>query len=156
MEKIIFILFFLVSGFCLTAQENRNIDNTIFADVVFVKPNPPKAIKGWNMVEEESGVSMLVGEYPGKIIKFQFKGDAVGIEVGSTSEAGIIEYSIDASEWEKLDLFTPAKQTSSFFTLGVDLKNRKHTLQLRLTDAKNSESSGNKCIIRQFYYNVPE
>ena len=49
---------------------------------------------------------MLVGEYPGKIIKFAFEGNAVGIAVAAGPDAGIIEYSIDDQPWQKLDLFT--------------------------------------------------
>ena len=159
MRKLLFILLCVVSGFYLNAQESQEIEKAIFTDIVFAKPNPPKSIKGWEMVELENNESALVGEYPGKIIKFQFRGDAVGIEVETTPEAGIIEYSIDASEWKMADLYTPfidKKQTSLFYTLGKDLKNRKHTLQIRLIEEKNTESAGNKCIIRRFYYNAPE
>jgi hypothetical protein len=40
--------------------------------------------------------------------------------------------------------------------LGSGLKNGKHTLQIKLTGEKNPESTGNKCILRYFYFNAPE
>jgi sialidase-1 len=104
-------------------------------------------------------VPMLVGEYPGKIIKFQFKGNAIGIAVAAGPDAGVIEYSIDESEWAKLDLFTLWSKDLHlpwFYTLGTELKDRKHTLQIRLTKEKNPESTGNKCVIRYFYVNGGE
>jgi sialidase-1 len=147
------------------------IDKSAYSKGILVEPNPPKPIKGWEMVENwkpENGagtranyvnVPMLVGEYPGKIIKFQFEGNAVGIAVAAGPDAGIIEYSIDESDWKKMDLFT---QWSSnlylpwFYTLGSGLKSGKHTLQIRLTNERNPESTGNKCVLRYFYFNAPE
>jgi sialidase-1 len=147
------------------------LDKYSYSNGILVVPNPPKPIKGWTMVDNwkpEDGkntrfnyvnVPMLVGEYPGKIIKFQFKGNAVGIAVAAGPDAGIIEYSIDDSDWQKQDLFT---QWSSnlylpwFYTLGSGLKSGKHTLQIRLTNERNHESTGNKCVLRYFYFNAPE
>ena len=170
MKKIGFILVCLFGILQLPAQERQNVDIAVFPAVAFVAPNPPNPIKGWEMVEDwkaTDGItvsedlkntSALVGKYPGKIIKFQFKGNAVGIEVITISDAGIIEYSIDGSDWQKEDLYTPLgkeKHVPLFLTLGEDLKNRRHTLQIRLTKERNSESSGNKCVIRRFYFNAP-
>ncbi|MCY1720235.1 GDSL-type esterase/lipase family protein [Prolixibacteraceae bacterium Z1-6] len=133
-----------------------------------IAPNPPKPIKGWEFVENwhpdndkgtrlnYTNVPMLVGEYPGKIIKFQFKGNAVGIAVAAGPDAGIIEYSIDDQPWEKQDLFTQWSNNLYlpwYFTLESGLKNRKHTIQIRLSDEKNPESTGRKCVLRYFYFN---
>ena len=100
---------------------------------------------------------MLVGEYPGKVIKFHFEGNAVGIAVAAGPDAGIIEYSIDNSDWQKQDLFSKwSKQLYLpwYYTLATGLKNKKHTLQIRLSEEKNPESNGNKCVLRYFYFNV--
>jgi lysophospholipase L1-like esterase len=155
----------------IMAEMPEPLDKYSYSNGILVEPNPPKPIKGWQMVENWNpadgkgtranyiNVPMLVGEYPGKIIKFQFKGNAVGIAVAAGPDAGIIEYSIDESDWKKQDLFT---QWSSglylpwFYTLGSGLKAGKHTLQIRLTDEKNPESIGNKCVLRYFYFNAPE
>jgi len=147
------------------------LDKYSYSKGILVEPNPPKPIKGWKMVENWNpgdgqgtrdnyvNVPMLVGEYPGKIIKFQFKGNALGIAVAAGPDAGIIEYSIDESDWKKQDLFTQWSKNLHlpwFYTLGSGLKSGKHTLQLRLTDEKNTESAGNKCVLRYFYFNGTE
>ncbi len=146
-------------------------DKSSYSKGILVEPNPPKSIKGWEMVENWKptdgqgtrdnyvNVPMLVGEYPGKIIKFQFKGNAVGIAVAAGPDAGIIEYSIDESDWKKQDLCTQWSKNLHlpwFYTLGSGLKKGKHTLQIRLTNDKNPESTGNKCVVRYFYFNETE
>ena len=147
------------------------LDKFSYSNGILVEPNPPKPIKGWKMVENWNpadgkgtranyvNVPMLVGEYPGKIIKFEFKGNAVGIAVAAGPDAGIIEYSIDDSDWQKQDLFTQWSKNLYlpwFYTLGSGLKSGKHMLQIRLTDDKNAESTGNKCVLRYFYFNETE
>lgn len=144
------------------------IDKANYDHGILVEPKPPKKIKGWEWIENRkpetevgtranyTNVPMLVGEYPGKIIKFQFEGNAVGISVAAGPDAGIIEYSIDNSEWQQQDLFTQwSKQLYLpwYYTLATGLKNKKHTLQIRLTEYKNPESKGNKCVLRYFYIN---
>ncbi len=145
------------------------IDKYSYSNGVLILPDPPKPIKGWQMVEnwnpaDGSGtrdnyvnVPMLVGKYPGKLIKFQFEGNAVGIAVAAGTDAGIIEYSIDESPWKKQDLFTMWSKSLYlpwFYTLGSGLKSGKHTLQIRICKEKNPESTGNKCIVRYFYINA--
>jgi len=144
------------------------IDGYSYSNGILVEPNPPKPVKGWEFVENWNpadgkgtranyvNVPMLVGEYPGKIIKFQFEGNAVGIAVAAGPDAGIIEYSIDESKWQKKDLFTQWSKNLYlpwFYTLGSGLKRGKHMLQIRLTNEKNIESTGNKCVLRYFYFN---
>ena len=102
-------------------------------------------------------VPMLVGEYPGKVIKFHFEGNTVGIAVAAGPDAGIIEYSIDNSDWQKQDLFTRHSNhlyLPWYFTLANGLKNRKHILQIRLIEERNPKSKGNKCVLRYFYFNA--
>jgi len=167
---------FLLNSFNSAKTDSKSVEQEIptaidkfsYSNGILVEPNPPKAIKGWEFVENwkpenDKGtrsiyvnVPMLVGDYPGKIIKFQFKGNAVGIAVAAGPDAGIIEYSVDNSDWKKQDLFTTWSQNLYlpwYLTLDSGLKNGKHTLQIRLTDEKNPESSGTKCIIRYFYFN---
>ncbi|NQU52404.1 MAG: hypothetical protein HQ522_07680 [Bacteroidetes bacterium] len=146
-------------------------DNANYCNGVLVEPNPPRNIKGWTLVENWkpekkvgtranfTNVPMLVGEYPGKIIKFDFKGNAVGIAVAAGPDAGIIEFSIDNSEWQQQDLFSQwSKQLYLpwYYTLATGLKSKKHTLQIRLIENKNPESTGNKCVLRYFYFNCIE
>ena len=153
------------------AELPEPLDKFSYSNGILVEPNPPKPIKGWKMIENWNpadgkgtranyvNVPMLVGEYPGKIIKFEFKGNAVGIAVAAGPDAGIIEYSIDDSDWQKQDLFTQWSKNLYlpwFYTLGTGLKSGKHMLQIRLTDKKNAESTGNKCVLRYFYFNETE
>ena len=139
----------------IKAQEVEKIDPAIFPDPVLVAPDPPKAIKGWKMGELE-GSDVLIGEYPGKILKFQFEGDAVGIVVAGTTEAGIIEYSVDNYPWQKKDLFMEGmdEKQQVYFTLETGLKPQKHMLQLRLSEESNPKSTGQKCLLQYFYFNA--
>lgn len=138
---------------------------------VLIEPNPSKKIKGWNFVENwnpKQGirsrdnyrkVPMLVGEYPGRVVKFHFEGNAVGIAVAAGPDAGIIEYSIDNSDWKRKDLYTQWSKDLYlpwYFILASGLKNKMHTLQIRLVKEKNVESIGTKCILRYFFVNVEE
>ncbi len=157
-----------VNGKSITSEIPAALDKYSYSNGILVEPKPPKQIKGWEFVKNwkpENGkgtrsnyvdVPMLVGDFPGKIIKFQFKGNAVGIAVAAGPDAGIIEYSVDNSDWKKQDLFTEWSQSLYlpwYYTLDSGLKNKKHTLQIRLTDEKNPKSTGTKCIIRYFYFN---
>lgn len=157
-----------VNGKMITSEMPAPLDKFSYSNGILVEPKPTKQIKGWKFVENwkpENGIGtrsnyvdvpMLAGDFPGKIIKFQFKGNAVGIAVAAGPDAGIIEYSIDNSDWKKQDLFTEWSQSLYlpwYYTLDSGLKNSKHTLQIKLTDEKNPKSTGTKCIIRYFYFN---
>lgn len=144
------------------------IDPDCYDNGVLVEPNPPKKIKGWEMVENWQpkdgkgtranyvNVPMLVGSYPGETIKFHFKGNAVGVAVAAGPDAGIIEYSVDNKPWKKQDLFTQwsgGLHLPWYYTLAGGLKSRRHTMQLRITGEKNDKSTGKVCRIRYFYFN---
>lgn len=101
-------------------------------------------------------VPMLVAENPGKILSFEFEGNAVGIAVAAGPDAGMIRYRVDHEEWKKLDLFTSWSAQLHlpwFYTLAHGLKPGKHKLQIRVVKEKNPRSSGNACRIRYFYVN---
>lgn len=101
-------------------------------------------------------VPMLVCSTPGKIKIFRFKGTAVGIAIASGPDSGILEYSIDNSKWNRLDLFTQWSKTVHlpwFLTLNDELVPGSHTLKIRLSNDKNQLSNGTSCILRYFYVN---
>jgi sialidase-1 len=101
-------------------------------------------------------VPMLAGTEPGKILKFRFKGSAVGIAVAAGPDAGIIDYSIDGKEWKSIDLFTQWSEWLHlpwFLILGDELKNGSHILRIRLSHDKNEASKGTACRIRYFLVN---
>lgn len=152
---------FLFLAMCFTSQALTDqdvstlVDEKDFPSPVFISPDPPKPIKGWEMtklsIQEET---VLQGEYPGEIIKFRFKGTAVGILVYSDNRSGIIEYSLDGQPWFERDVYSKNDAaTLKAFTLDKDLKNRKHTLQIRIVERNNSESSGTNVALRSFYFN---
>ena len=116
----------------------------------------------WNPKEGErtrrnyTRVPMLVPDTPGRILKIKFTGDAVGIAVAAGPDAGMIEYRIDKGQWKNQNLFT---QWSShlhlpwYYTLASGLDNKRHTLEIRVSQEKDERSSGNACRIRYVYVN---
>lgn len=129
----------------------KPLDIGNYENGILVEPSLSKRLKGWEINENwkpkydvgtranYTDVPMLVGEYPGKVIKFHFEGNVVGIAVAAGPDAGIIEFSIDNSDWQKQDLFSKwSKQLYLpwYYTLATGLKNKKHTLQIRLSDEK--------------------
>ncbi len=150
-----YIILTLISLFIWSAAIAQDkVDSEVFPKPVFIAPNPPKAIKGWKMSDYE-GDAVLIGNFPGKILKFEFEGTAVGVEVVSGPGSGIIEYSVDNYLWQKKDLFAPDEQVR-YFTLEPELKTQKHMLQIRLTDDKNPAAKGNKCVLKSFYVNATQ
>ncbi|MEN8226589.1 MAG: sulfatase-like hydrolase/transferase [Bacteroidota bacterium] len=111
---------------------------------------------GKNTRPNYTEVPMLIGEEPGKVLKFTFEGNAVGIAVAAGPDAGIIEFSIDGGLWQKRDLFT--RWSSSlhlpwYYTLASGLNPGEHLLQIKVSKQKNPESVGNSCRIRYFFVN---
>lgn len=144
------------------------LDNGNYGGGVLVDINNAILGKGWNIIEnwkplDGTGtrknyvdVPMLVGNSTEGTIKFQFVGSAVGIAVAAGIDAGIIEYRIDNGPWQKQDLFTNWSKHLHlpwYYTLSTGLKNQKHTLRIRITENKNSQSAGTACRIRYFYVN---
>jgi sialidase-1 len=101
-------------------------------------------------------VPVLIGEEPGKVLKYGFEGNAVGIVAVAGPDEGIIEYRIDKGNWQKKDLFTKYSQglyLPWYYTLGADLDPGRHTLEIRLTGEKNEKSKGTKAHIRYIFVN---
>ncbi len=99
---------------------------------------------------------MLVAKNEGSELEFPFHGNAVGIAVAAGLDAGIVEYKIDDGDWQKQDLFTRWSMHLHlpwYYTLAAGLPDGKHKLQLRISDDKNPQSTGNVCRIRYFYVN---
>jgi hypothetical protein len=101
-------------------------------------------------------VPMLIGNIPGKTLKFKFKGSAAGIAVAAGPDAGIIEYSIDGKGWKSKDLFTQWSgwlHLPWYLILGDELKTGSHKLRIRLSSSSNESSKGTVCTIRYFLVN---
>jgi sialidase-1 len=104
-------------------------------------------------------VPVLVGDQPNQSFSFAFKGSAVGLFVAAGPDAGIIEYRMDQSEWKTQDLFTPwsgSLHLPFLYVLGAALDAGKaHTLEVRVSDRKNSDSKGHACRVVHFAVNGP-
>jgi lysophospholipase L1-like esterase len=146
----------------------QKLNQACYDNGILIPAKDVKAVKGWiyneNWIPEiKAGtrnnythVPMLVGDFPGKILKLSFEGNAVGIIPAAGPDAGIIEYRIDKGEWKKKDLFT--KHSSHLYLpwpymLADGLESGEHTLQLRISKDKNPKSVGNLCVLRYFFVN---
>jgi lysophospholipase L1-like esterase/pimeloyl-ACP methyl ester carboxylesterase len=147
---------------------SQPIDQYSYIDGNFMPLKNAKLGKGWSLVEDwkpddkastRSGfVNDMVLEafHPGATLKLKFAGKAIGLFVTSGPDAGIVEYSIDGSEFKSADQFT---QWSShlhlpwLIILDDELPDRKHTLILRVASDKNQGSIGYACRIHQFAVN---
>ncbi len=151
-----------------TYPQPEPIDNANYDNGKLVLAENAKLINGWQIVknwnpkdgkgtrENYVNVPMLVGQYEGSILEFHFTGNAVGIAVAAGPDAGIIEYRIDDENWQKQDLFTRWSLNLHlpwYYTLAAGLADGEHTLQIRITGEKNSQSVGTACRIRYFYIN---
>ncbi len=161
-------ILFTVLGILLVAglfAQNRP-DPAFFPNPVEISPDPPKSIKGWELIEDWSAnqtvpdevknTTILKGTLPGKIIKFEFQSTAVGIAVVTGPESGIIEYSLDEGSWKTLDLSSEASNSEyslKYFTLDSDLKNQQHVLQVRMSKSKFVDNEGKECLLHSFVVN---
>ena len=148
----------------LPEKLNKNAyDNGQLLDVKVAK-----LAKGWNIdpswiPSDGTGtrpnytdVPMLIGYAPGPALKLRFEGSAVGIAVAAGQDAGIIEYRIDKNEWVELNLFTKWSKGLHlpwYYNLSNELSNKKHLLEIRISDARDERSTGNACRIRYFFIN---
>jgi sialidase-1 len=101
-------------------------------------------------------IPALIGETSGAKLTFDFKGSAVGICIASGPDAGIIEYRIDGGKFKQLDLYTQwsgSLHLPWYLMLDDQLKNKRHTLELRISPTANSKSKGNACRILYFLVN---
>ncbi|MEX6688246.1 SGNH/GDSL hydrolase family protein [Danxiaibacter flavus] len=99
---------------------------------------------------------VLVGDKPGAVLSFKFKGNAVGIAIVSGSDAGMITYSIDNGAPKTINLYTQWSNLLHlpwYLLLGSELKNTNHTLHIKIADSKDAKSKGNACRIVHFLVN---
>ncbi len=145
------------------------LDKSCYDNGVLIDAKDVKLVKGWSFVDNWRpeikantranfiNVPMLVGDYPGKSLKFSFDGNAIGIAVAAGPDAGIVEYRIDKGEWKTKDLFTKHSKVYHlpwYYMLADSLPDGKHTLEMRVSDKRNRYSVGNKCVLRYFFVNL--
>jgi len=121
-----------------------------------------KLIKDWKPIDKVStrpgfvNVPILEANKPGASLKLRFSGKAIGLFVTSGPDAGMVEYSIDGSDFKPVDQFTQWSRQLHLpwlIVLDDELKAGKHILILRIAAAKNPSSNGNVCRIHQFVVN---
>ena len=139
------------------------LDQSSYFKGKMLSANDIKMQDGWKVIQDwvpadKTGtrpnyvhVPMAVCETPGKILSIPFSGSAIGIANASGSDAGILEYSIDGSEWAKRDLYTQWSKSLHlpwFILFADELKPGRHLLKLRLCAEKNQRSTGTACRFR--------
>ena len=121
-----------------------------------------KYIKKWEPDKKVSARSGFVNDpileatQPGATLKLYFSGKAIGLFVTSGPDAGIVEYSIDGSDFRSADQFTQWSTQLHLpwlIMLEDELCDGEHTLVLRISADKNPLSTGNVCRIHQFAIN---
>jgi pimeloyl-ACP methyl ester carboxylesterase len=119
-------------------------------------------IKNWKPEDNVStrpgfvDAPVLEADKPGATLKLNFTGTAIGLFVTSGPDAGIIEFSIDGSDFRSVDQFTQWSTQLHLpwlIMLDDELNDSKHTLILRVSSEKNMHSAGNVCRIHQFTVN---
>ncbi len=101
-------------------------------------------------------VPVLEATEPGALLKLKFKGTAIALFITSGPDAGILEYSIDGSDFKKSDQFTPWSKLLHIPWLHIltdELSPGKHILLLRVSTTNNPLSIGHACRIHQFAVN---
>lgn len=101
-------------------------------------------------------VPMLTATTPGASLTLPFKGTAIGIAVVSGKDAGSLEYSIDGSPFKPIDLYAQWSKSLHlpwYVLFDGNLARKKHTLTLRVANARNAASTGHACRIVHFLVN---
>jgi sialidase-1 len=133
-------------------QTAQNLNGFAVETDYDAKAEGGKVRPGWNERPQ------LIGHKPGDSFQVKFKGSAIAIQVIAGPKAGIIEHSVDGSDWVKQDLFV----TKNSFRLhinriymlrsGLDPE-KEHTLKVRIAKERHEKSVGNNCRIVYFGLN---
>jgi len=101
-------------------------------------------------------VPVLSASKPGAGFSLSFTGNTIGIAIVSGADAGMIEYAVDGKKFKPIDLYT--KWSSQlhlpwYIILADGLKDKPHTLRIRISEQKNNQSKGYACRIVTFLVN---
>ena len=99
-------------------------------------------------------IPMLCATEPGDELSLDFEGTAVGAFIVAGPDAGIVEASIDAGPFHRVDLFHEFSKGLHYprtVLLGSELQPGRHTLRLRISGQTNS--GGHAMRIMQFVVN---
>jgi sialidase-1 len=146
----------------------KALDPFNYSGGIYLPIDKATSLQGWKLIENwkpndgagtrKQYVNMpaLITEEPFSSMKLNFIGKAIGICIASGPDAGIIEYSIDGKPFKQKDLFTQWSKSLHlpwFIVLNDTLKNKHHTLIIRMLKEKNEKSKGNACRILHFLVN---
>jgi lysophospholipase L1-like esterase len=101
-------------------------------------------------------IRMLHAEKSGAELTLKFEGRAIGAYVVAGPDAGILEASVDNGPFEKRELFHRFSRGLHYprtVIFASDLKPGPHTLRLRVSSEKNTDSKGTAARIIQFVAN---
>lgn len=101
---------------------------------------------------------ILTGSKPGSDLSIPFKGNAIGIAIVSGPDAGKLLWSVDKRLSGEVDLFTPFStqlHLPVYTLLAEGLDWSSHVLTLRISESKNSKSTGHECDIIYSLVNPP-
>lgn len=144
------------------------LDIFSYANGALVAPQKARKLDKWTYLENwrpsdkadaRKGfveTPVLEASRPGASLKFKFTGSAVGLLVTSGPDAGVLEYSVDGADFQKLDQFTRWSHLLHLpwvFILADELTPGKHRLQLRIAENKHEKSKGQACRIHYFVVN---
>ena len=119
-------------------------------------------IKNWKPSDKAStrpgfvDIPVLEASQPGSTLNLNFSGKAIGLQITSGPDAGILEYSVDGGPLKTSDQFTQWSNQLHLpwlIMLEDELKDGNHQLVLRISKNKNTKSIGNVCRIQQFVVN---
>ncbi len=144
------------------------LDTFSYINGHFVSPDRGKPGTGWHLIENWTPAEkietragfvndeVMESTVPGATMRLKFKGKAIGIFVTSGPDAGIVEYSIDGSEYKKSDQFTRWSKSLHLpwlIMLEDQLPPGNHRLRLKISADKNPDSGGTACRIHMFAVN---
>ena len=111
-----------------------------------------KVRTGWNERPQ------LIGHKPGDSFELKFRGSAVAVQVIAGPHAGIIEHSVDGSDWVEQDLFVEKNSFKLHLNRIYILRDglnpeADHILSVRISEKRHELSKGNNCRIVYFGLN---
>lgn len=98
----------------------------------------------------------LTSEIPGSQFQFNFEGRGIGLYVLAGPDAGTIEYRIDNGKWISQDLYHRYSRALHYprtVMLAETLTDKKHHIEIRISQKKNNLSTGHAVRIMQFAVN---
>ncbi len=150
-----------------TTVLKKPLNPASFTNASYYSIHNARLKQGWQRIESFKpegvkgrdgfvNVPILEATTPGAILSLPFKGRAIGINVNSGPDAGILEYSVDGKPFQKLDLFTQWSNSLHlpwFLLFDAELPSKSHVLRLRVSEERNMGSKGNAVRIVNFLVN---